>query len=787
MPRFIPPRLGRPLIARACAGLLACCGTTLAAYAQPGFTPDITLPDVLVTRDNTRIDRSCRVVIPEGLVIPDADGDGVIHILTPGITVEFAAGAPLRGTLVGDAPDHTPWDALAGVGIRVENAANVTIRGAHVGGYKVAILARNADGLTVEHADLRDNFRQRLGSTPWAEDARDWLWPHANDSREWATRYGAALLVERSRDVTIRRVVARRGQNGIMLDRVSHARIYDNDCSFLSGWGLAMWRTSDSVISRNAFDFCVRGHSEGVYNRGQDSAGILCFEQCSRNLFAENSATHGGDGFFGFAGKEALGETPPPSPDFDYAHAGCNDNEFRANDFSCAPAHGLELTFSESNIIRDNLFTENAICGIWGGYSSRTLIVNNSFARNGAMAYGLENGAINMEHASAVFITRNTFLNNRTGIHLWWDNDEALLKLPGVRAGSVDVTGNAIVDNTFTITPDHPFTQPRDATSPLVVLRLRDDPAADPPHVLGNCYAGNTVTLTAATAREFDVTPGREPEPRKFEPPVIPPPREGVLGETRPVGARGHLAGRRAIIMGPWGPWDHAEPMARLAKADGRTRTYEIFAGKWGGNAQVEDLRTGEITRWAVAPSADRPLQYVVSARQDVHPYAFRVSDGLGWSTDIRGVIVAATWDARFFAWTDATDPRTDLAAWRALAAGAPAVSLPDLTLRYAHAGPRTQPWAKAHADTFPGADRFGMIASARLAIPQGRWRITTLSDDGVRVLVGGRPVIENWTWHAPVRDTGVFEHAGGEVEIVVEHFEIDGYAVLEVEITPEP
>ena len=37
-----------------------------------------------------------------------------------------------------------------------------------------------------------------------------------------------------------------------------------------------MWRSSATSFHRNAFDFCVRGYSHGVYNRGQDSAGILC-------------------------------------------------------------------------------------------------------------------------------------------------------------------------------------------------------------------------------------------------------------------------------------------------------------------------------------------------------------------------------------------------------------------------------------------------------------------------------------------------------------------------------
>ena len=78
--------------------------------------------------------------------------------------------------------------------------------------------------------------------------------------------------------MTVRECRVWHGQNALLLVRVTDAKVYDNDFSFNSGWGLALWRSSRNVISRNAIDFCVRGYSHGVYNRGQDSAGILMFE-----------------------------------------------------------------------------------------------------------------------------------------------------------------------------------------------------------------------------------------------------------------------------------------------------------------------------------------------------------------------------------------------------------------------------------------------------------------------------------------------------------------------------
>ncbi len=147
-----------------------------------------------------------------------------------------------------------------------------------------------------------------MRSTAGAEDGADWLYPHNNEDYNWLKTYGAAIYVDQSSNIDVHDCHVTHGQNALILDRVTNSKVFDNDFSFNSGWGIALWRSSENVVSRNAADFCVRGYSHGVYNRGEDSAGILMFEQCCRNVIAENSATHGGDCFFGYAGREALGE-----------------------------------------------------------------------------------------------------------------------------------------------------------------------------------------------------------------------------------------------------------------------------------------------------------------------------------------------------------------------------------------------------------------------------------------------------------------------------------------------
>lgn len=157
-----------------------------------------------------------------------------------------------------------------------------------------------------------------------------------------------------------------------------------------------------------------------------------------------------------------------------------------------------------------------------------------------------------------------------------------------------------------------------------------------------------------------------------------------------------------------------------------------------------------------------------------------------GLDRRLTGTLIDTQWDVVFFPWT--VDPRKDVAAWRRLAQGPQAVSttVGSLDFAYGGGGPRNLKLAGIPVERLPGADHFGMIARTRLQLPAGRWRFVTQSDDGVRVTVKGTQVLENWTWHGPTRDEGIFQQAApGRSDIVVEHFEIDGYSVLRLEFEP--
>jgi nitrous oxidase accessory protein NosD len=481
---------------------------------------DIVIDDAFVAKMGSR---TMKVRFAPG-AIEDRNGDGVLKVWASNVALECEG--MLCGTKGG------PPDKFAGTGVRIEGARNVTVKGLEVTGYKVGLRASRTDELRIDGARFDNLWRMHLKSTKEKEHNDDWLWPHENDKQEWVTNYGAAVCIERSAGVAVSNVRVRNGQNGIVLDRVSRGAVCDNDCSFLSGWGVAMWRSSGNVIERNALDFCVRGYSHGVYNRGQDSAGLLMFEQCCDNQVRLNSVTHGGDGVFAFAGKEALGEKKVAG--LDCTRRGCDDNQFVGNDLSFSAAHGLELTFSFGNRIAENTMEGNAICGLWGGYSQETEVCGNRFIGNGLKGYG-EGGGVNIEHGYHNVIEENEFSGNSVAVKLWDDDDGALLKTPWAVANHQGCLENAIRKNRVSQAGGAAFWL-RGAKLTLVAENTGRIAADGTPGVDADTASGSVQGYASWI---------KEP----LAPCVM-----RLAGVKKPVGARDAWRGREWIRMGEWGP-----------------------------------------------------------------------------------------------------------------------------------------------------------------------------------------------------------------------------------------
>jgi nitrous oxidase accessory protein NosD len=708
--------------------------TMLALSTAPSIAADAAV------KDGTRITKDTKIPAGTYSAIDKAE-DGAVFIEGDGITVDFQ-NAQIKGNPPGQAADE-----FTGTGV-VISGKNITVKNLKVSGYKVGIHAKGCSGLTLEDIDVSGNYGKHLLSTVEAEDNSDWIFPHNNEDHGWIKTYGAGLYVEASEGATIRRVRARQGQNGIIIDRVNDSKIYDNDCSFMTGWGLAMWRSNRNVITRNAFDFCIRGYSHGVYNRGQDSAGILMFEQNSGNIIAENSATHGGDGFFGFAGLEALGDRPAPAG-FDHKRKGNNDNLLIANDFSYAAAHGIEMTFSFGNKFIDNRLVGNAICGIWGGYCQDTLIAGNEMAENGDRGYGLERGGVNIDSGRNNRMLDNRFRANKCGVHLWGPPSADFMKKPWGKANNPASADNIIAGNTF--------------EKDQVAAHLRGK-------TTGTIFANNTLkdvgkeVEAAADVELQKQAPASKTECKRPEYPVF--------GETRPVGARKHLAGRQNIIMTEWAPYDFEDTIVCPKELFGSNQaTFRVLGPR--GDFRITKSPAG----LKVSPEQG-PLPATITVTCDkagLHPFKVELTAD-GKPFEVTGTLLRADWNVQFFKWDADTHPEKP-GNWTKIISTQPTLKVQTHSIDFK--------WGGGGPNAEVGSDKFATVAESSITLPAGRYRLWTVSDDGIRVWLDGKKVIEDWAWHPPKENTAEITLEAGKYDFRIEHFEIDGFSQLQFRIDP--
>jgi hypothetical protein len=60
---------------------------------------------------------------------------------------------------------------------------------------------------------------------------------------------------------------------------------------------------------------------------------------------------------------------------------------------------------------------------------------------------------------------------------------------------------------------------------------------------------------------------------------------------------------------------------------------------------------------------------------------------------------------------------------------------------------------------------------------------LRTTSDDGVRLFVDGKRVLERWNRHGPTEDVVTLDLDAGPHDLRVEHFEIDGWSWLALRV----
>ena len=678
--------------------------------------------------------------IPSGIYdLKSADRDHpAIIIRGSNLTVDFT-GVTLRGAPAGADPD-----TFTGLAVLVDGGANVTIKGLNAHGYKIGILARRSAKLHITGADLSYNWKPRLYSLVEHESLLDWMSYHHNEKDEWIDS-GAGIYLADSDEAEIDHTTILQGQNGLMLARSNNARVWNNNFSFLSGLGIALYRASGNRIMHNKVDWCVRGYSHTFYNRGQDSAGILVYEQSSRNIVAFNSVTHGGDGLFLWAGQSTM----------DTGDGGANDNVFVDNDFSFAPTNGMEATFSR-NVFYGNR-VEECWHGLWGGYSFDSWIAANRFARN--------TEAIAIEHGQDNRITENRFEGDETAIRLWknptQDPNWEYPKRRDTRSRDYVIAGN-----TFVGTP--------------TALKVSETQNV---RVLTNAFEKvATVAVLAGDTRNFGVGDevGVPVRPRPTLDVTLPKPLAGGMDAKIPDADR---RGRDAIIVDEWGPYDWKSPkLWPEGRSDATPLKLRVLgpAGEWksaavrGATIQPTEGRVpGVLT---VTPSTgtavDFDVQLTYRGAAVTGPRGEVAAAGAPYPFGYTRYVVPADWHVRYFTFDETSRPDKNPDGFAKVLAGPPLKAERRDRLDYMSGG--------AIAEGVP-RDRVAVVADAVIDLPAGTYTVRTISDDGVRVWMEDERIIDRWTPHESAIDT--VPVTGGRRRFKVEYYEIGGFAELRFEI----
>src|SRR5579864_2187162 len=665
------------------------------------------------------------------LVSPDLDRP-VVVIRGSGVTLDLTG-----VTLQGADPDADP-DTLRGLAVLVDHASRATIRGGAIRGYQVGILARRSPHLHVTAIDVSYNWKPHLLSGIEQENQADWLSYHNNERDEWL-RYGAAIYLSESDEAEIDHTRAVQGMNGLMVTRSARLAMWNNTFSWLSGVGIGLYRTTDSRILHNRIDWCVRGFSNGYYSRGQDSAGLLIYEQSTHNVVAYNSITHGGDGVFLWAGQSTM----------DTGQGGANDNVFYDNDVSHAVANGIEATFSRNVIVGNRI--DDCANGIWGGYSFDSLIARNAFAGN--------TDGIAIEHGQHITIRDNTFADEATAIRVWADATEdpnwGYPKHRDTRSHDYLIAGNR-------------FDRERTALSVRDTSGIR----------LGTNQYTQVATPLEAGAGVTDLVD----RPFDSPPPAIafvpPDPMAGGMDAKLPSGAR---RGRATIIVDGWGPYDYRSPKLWPAGKPGdRPLTLRVLGpeGRWtlaaiagASAAPTSGSVPGEVVVTPAGASADLRVDLEYIGAEVVTPRGQVVEAGRPFRFSYALFDPAIDWTLRFWRFDATSDPLTDQAAFEARLAAPPVRTETMRRLAFAN--------ARAFGDGF--ADHIAIVADGAVDLATGSYDLVVTSDDGVRVGVDGRLAIDDCSIHAAKEDRVPLP--GGQHRLRLEYFQNTGAAALEVQV----
>lgn len=686
----------------------------------------------------------------------------IITIRGENLVIDFQH-AMLRGAKPGEAPDH-----FVGLGIKVEGK-NILIKNAVVRGYQIGLWGNHVEDLKLENCTFSYNYRPQLFSGRETEDFSDWLSYHHNDHDEWM-RYGAGIYLSHCLNATVSACKVTGNQNALLLRACSGCLVFNNQFQFNSGLGIGLYRSSNNRFMHNRLDWNVRGYSHGFYQRGQDSAGILLFEQCNNNLIAYNSATHCGDGLFLWAGQYTM----------DTGLGGCNDNYLFGNDFSTAPANGVELTFSR-NRVQGNLISD-CNYGIWGGYSYNSVI-------HGNLISGCKT-AIAIEHGQNDTIRQNYFRDDSTGIRLWANAvQDPNWGYPQYRDTR---SRNSLIDHNVFLRVRKPL---HISASESIAINgenlffdfekiLENDPANSQLKFWRNdLFAPSDVLQTVWLNPELKNQRNlnfEHPDKTPQDPlaPLMIPLWQLKEPDSLPGGINTALQDqfpkpKAFIIMDKWGPYDFLRPIIQLLDtrpiANGAPAyQFRILGpeGRWELKKWI-GFKPGAITTGqtpallTLQRDTNQPfvhLEMVYSSKKAItSEWGEIIPPKQDFLISFDRTELKWNWITRFYSESD-PEPRQPLA------------TLYNKVLYYA--------WWNEPTTGVP-ADNFMDVSETEITVPDGLYQIFLSADEGVRLWIDGKLHIDHWAPHETETDTCIVK-LGGKHRFEIHHFDRKGFANLD-------
>lgn len=702
-------------------------------------------------------------VLPDEVVASKSLEEPALPLVGDDVVYDFQ-GQTLHGSDLSTLPD-----ARSGLGVLVKGK-NVTIKNLKVRGFKVGLMAEGAHGLKLINCDFSYNWKQRLKSTQEAEDLGDWMSFHQNEKDEWL-RFGAGIYLRDCDRARIQSCTIVGGQCGLMMTECDDSTVLSNTFSYLSAIGVGMYRSSRNRIVHNDLSYCVRGYSHGVYNRGQDSAAILVYEQSNKNVFAYNQATHSGDGFFLWAGQTTM----------DTGKGGCNDNLVYGNDFSYSPTNGIEATFSRNQFINNLMI--GCWHGVWGGYSYDSLFEDNVFIDN--------DEAIAIEHGQSNLIRNNRIAGGKLGVYLWANaSQDPNWVYPKVRYtanfGTV-VEGNLIQSPTSLrlVRSDSLELRENEITGRVVLehenklARFVSKQIADLNDLPEDQRKNNQKWEDPAMSMwQFAWSP-RYPEHRRAPqrvPGAFMPSGYGLGDSDRP--------GRESIRVDEWGPLDYRFPVAWPVR-NSDPEAYEVVGptGRW----KVKKAPAGVVVKPSSGLVGDR---FTVSGKVP-HDLQIELEFVGDETTDFRGIrrsvgVPVAFYVDRFnlaLSWAikhwnydvKQRDPRKPETNFEDVFTTKPDAERQTKNLNLMMWNEPVKGMQK---------DFFATEAKSEFEVQAGTYVLEVISDDGCRVELDGVHLIDEWKYQGPTTYRREVK-LGGKHAIRVRHFELDGFSQLTVRLLP--